>query len=65
MAKKTPIKQYHIHRYCKHCCPVVDEFLSIQGGAVLGGCKFEKYRFLLNDKTECNEYAEQRDGLLG
>jgi hypothetical protein len=56
MAKKVIQKILHTHKGCGHCREIDYEFLSHNGKPIMGECVYNKTRFLLNEKTDCNFY---------
>lgn len=60
MALKKSIKNFkNTHRECVHCRVIDNEFLSNEGMPILGECEFFKFRFLLNELTDCEKWKLQ------
>lgn len=56
MAKRLSTKGTNVHKYCKYCKEVENEFLSIRGIPILGRCEYMEKYFILNEKTDCKRY---------
>ena len=59
MAKKLKkLLTENTHRQCRHCNPISYEYLNYKGEPITGECVYCKTRFLLNEKTNCNEFKQ-------